>query len=154
MCMAGGCSSCAQGALCAMTTARWRTSVVSAPGDCRYAELKTRSLTRFPGSIQSQSTMKSRMNWRAVSPPSHALSLTLIVSTPELIGSLSSCLMKLAFVIGLLKRNAFLEPIDVKNFPLLKWYSDVWPRLIIEDDLLKHFNERAVSTRIFVPAAL
>ena len=31
MCMAGGCASCAQGALCAMTPPRWRTSVANAP---------------------------------------------------------------------------------------------------------------------------
>ena len=57
-------------------------------------------------------------------------------------------------MIGLLKRNARTELVDVENSPLLKSYSDVWSRLIVKDDLLKHCNERAGSTRIVVPAAL
>ena len=60
----------------------------------------------------------------------------------------------IAFVNGLLKRNARPKPADIKNFPLLKYFSDVWLQLIMEDDLLKHCNERAVSTRIVVLAAL
>ena len=30
----------------------------------------------------------------------------------------------------------------------------MWPQLVIEDALIKHCNERAVSTRIVVPATL
>ena len=60
----------------------------------------------------------------------------------------------IAIVTSLLKRNARPEPVDIENFPPLKLFSDVWLQLTIEDDLLKHCNERAVSTRIVVPAAL
>ena len=37
---------------------------------------------------------------------------------------------------------------------MLQLYLDVWQQLIIENELVKHCNERAVSTRIIVPAAL
>ena len=60
----------------------------------------------------------------------------------------------IAFVTNLLKRNARPEPVDIKNFQLLKLFFVVWSQLIIEDDLLKHCNKRAVFTRIVVPAAL
>ena len=60
----------------------------------------------------------------------------------------------IAFVIGLLKQNARPEQVDVENVLLLKFYSDVWSQLIIENDLLKHCNEHAVSTLIVVPAAV
>ena len=36
----------------------------------------------------------------------------------------------------------------------MKAFADVWPQLVIEDALLKHCNERAISTRIVVFATL
>ena len=36
--------------------------------------------------------------------------------------------------------------------PTLKLFADVWNQLTVEDALLKHCNERAISTRIVVPA--
>ena len=54
----------------------------------------------------------------------------------------------------MLKRGAPRDAADIELNPLLKAYSDVWPLLIVESELLKHFNERAVSTRILVPAPL
>ena len=58
----------------------------------------------------------------------------------------------IAYVISLLNRKSRPDPTDFENLPQLKSYLDVWPQLVVEDDLLKHCNERSVSTRIVVPA--
>ena len=62
--------------------------------------------------------------------------------------------MTISFVTDLLRRSTRLERADLENNPQLKLYADVYPQLVIEDNLLKHCNERAVSTRIVVPASL
>ena len=54
----------------------------------------------------------------------------------------------------MLKRGAPPDAADIELNPLLKAYSDVWPQLVVESDLLKQCNEKAVSTRIVVPAPL
>ena len=36
----------------------------------------------------------------------------------------------------------------------MKPFADVWNQLVVEDALLKHCNERAISTHIVIPAAL
>ena len=43
---------------------------------------------------------------------------------------------------------------ELEANPQLKPFADVWNQLVVEDALLKHCNERAISTRIVVPAAL
>ena len=58
----------------------------------------------------------------------------------------------IARVIHLLNANACVDADDLEANPSLKAFADVWPQLVIEDALLKHCNERAVSTRIVVPA--
>ena len=59
-----------------------------------------------------------------------------------------------SFIMDLLRRRARPEPTDFELTPTLRPFSDVWPQLVLEDELLKHCNERAVSTRIDVPALL
>ena len=46
------------------------------------------------------------------------------------------------------------EPTDIELNPTVRPFADVWPQLVMEDELLKHCNEQAVSTRIVVPALL
>ena len=58
------------------------------------------------------------------------------------------------FVTDLLRRRARLEPADIELNPQLKPFADVWPQLVLEDELVKHCNERAVSTRVVVPTPL
>ena len=58
------------------------------------------------------------------------------------------------FVLDLLRRRGRLEPADIELNPQLKPFADVWPQLVGEDDLVKHCNERAVSTRVVVQAPL
>ena len=58
------------------------------------------------------------------------------------------------FVADLLRRRALLEFADIELNPQLKPFADVWPQLVLEDKLVKHCNERAVSTRVVVPAPL
>ena len=60
----------------------------------------------------------------------------------------------ISFVADLLKRRARLEPADFELNPTLKPFADVWSQHVLEDELLKHCNERSVSTRIVVPAPL
>ena len=58
---------------------------------------------------------------------------------------------KLRHEIRLLAR---LEPADIELNPQLKPFADVCPKLVLEDELVKHCNERAVATRVVVPAPL
>ena len=60
----------------------------------------------------------------------------------------------IARVIHLLNANARADTDELEANPALKAFADVWPQLVIEDALFKHCNERAVSTRIVVPAIL
>ena len=59
----------------------------------------------------------------------------------------------IARVIHLLNANARADADELEANPALKVFADVWPQLVIVDTLLKHCNERAISTRIVVPAA-
>ena len=60
----------------------------------------------------------------------------------------------ISFVADLFRRSERPTPEDLENDPQLKSYVEVWPQLVLEDELLKHCNERAVSTRIVVPTTL
>ena len=60
----------------------------------------------------------------------------------------------IARVAQLLSRRKRPEADDLANDPMLQLYLDVWQQLIIENELVKHCNKRAVSTRIVVPAGL
>ena len=42
------------------------------------------------------------------------------------------------FVADLLRRRARLEPADIELNSQLKPFADVWPQLVLEDELLKH----------------
>ena len=59
----------------------------------------------------------------------------------------------ISFVADLLRRRARLEPADIELNPQLKPFADVWPQLVLEGMLVKHCNERAVSTRVMVTAS-
>ena len=59
-----------------------------------------------------------------------------------------------SFVADLLRRRARLDPADIELNPQLKPFADVWPQLVLEGELVKHCNERAVSMRVVVPAPL
>ena len=60
----------------------------------------------------------------------------------------------ISFVADLLRRRARLEPADIELTPQLNPFAEEWPQLVLEDELVKHCNERAVSTRIVAPAPL
>ena len=60
----------------------------------------------------------------------------------------------ISFVCDLLRRGERPSPADLELNPTLRLYSDVWSQFVLEEDLLKHCNERAVSTRIVVPPPL
>ena len=60
----------------------------------------------------------------------------------------------IARVIHFLNANALADADELKANPVLKAFAEVWSQLVVEDALLKHCNERAISTRIVVPAAL
>ena len=60
----------------------------------------------------------------------------------------------IARVIHLLNINARADADEIEANPSLKPFADAWPQLVGEDALLKHCNERAIFTRIVVPAAL
>ena len=60
----------------------------------------------------------------------------------------------IAQVEQLLSRREGPEADDLANDPMLQLYFGVLQKLIIDNELVKHCNERAVSTRILVPAAL
>ena len=60
----------------------------------------------------------------------------------------------ISFVMDLIRRGERPTPDDIETSPELKAYADVWPQLALEDELTKHLNERAVSTRIVVPPTL
>ena len=60
----------------------------------------------------------------------------------------------ISFVTDLLRRGERPSPADLELNPTIKLYADVWAQLALEEDLLKHCNERAVSTRIVVPPPL
>ena len=49
--------------------------------------------------------------------------------------------------------NARADVDELEANPALKPYVDVWNQLVVEDELLKHCNERAITTHIVVPAA-
>ena len=53
-----------------------------------------------------------------------------------------------------MRRRARREPADIELNLQLKLFADVWPQLLLEDELVKHFNERAVSMRIVMRAPL
>ena len=53
-------------------------------------------------------------------------------------------------VIQLLNANARADVDELKANPALKTFADVWPQFVIDNALLKHCNERAISTRIVV----
>ena len=55
-------------------------------------------------------------------------------------------------VIQLLNANARPDANELEANPSLKSLVDVWSQLVVENALLKHCNERAISTRIVVPA--
>ena len=57
----------------------------------------------------------------------------------------------IARVIHLLNANARADADELEANPALKAFADVWPQLVIENALLKHCNDRAVSTRIVIP---
>ena len=57
-------------------------------------------------------------------------------------------------VVQLLNANARPEADDLEANPTLKSFVDAWSQLVVEDALLKYCNERAISTRIVVPAVL
>ena len=57
-------------------------------------------------------------------------------------------------VIQLLNQKASPDSDELDGDPTLKSYSDVWAQLVLKETILKHVNERAISTRIVVPAAL
>ena len=88
--------------------------------------------------------------------PSFACSATQV----DRIEALTDCLAAqradctISFIADLLRRRARLEPANIELNPQLKPFADVWPQLALEDDLVKHCNERAVSTRVEVPAPL
>ena len=50
--------------------------------------------------------------------------------------------------------NARADTDELEANPALKAFADAWPQLVIKDALFKHCNERAISTRIVVPATL
>ena len=60
----------------------------------------------------------------------------------------------ISFVMDLIRRGERPTQDDIETSPELKAYADVWPQLALEDELLQHLNERAVSTRIVVPPTL
>ena len=60
----------------------------------------------------------------------------------------------IARVVHLLNAYSRADADELEVNPTLKAFADVWPHLVIEDALLKHCNERAISTRVVVPAAL
>ena len=60
----------------------------------------------------------------------------------------------ISFVADLLSRRARFEPADIKLNLQLKPFADVWPQLVFENELVKHFNELAVSTGIVVSVLL
>ena len=60
----------------------------------------------------------------------------------------------IARVVHLLNANARADADELEANPALKAFADVWQQQVIEDALLKHCNERAISTRVVVPAAL
>ena len=60
----------------------------------------------------------------------------------------------IARVIHLLNANAHADAAELEANPALKAFVDVWPQFLIEDALLKHCNERAVSTRFVVSSTL
>ena len=60
----------------------------------------------------------------------------------------------IARVIHLLNANLRADADELEANPALKAFANLWPQLVIKDALLKHCNERAISTCIVVPAAL
>ena len=54
----------------------------------------------------------------------------------------------ISFVADLLRCRALLELADIELNLQLKPFADVWPQLVLEDELVKHCNKRAVSTRV------
>ena len=60
----------------------------------------------------------------------------------------------IARVIHLLNVNARADADELEANLTMKPFADAWPQLVVEDALLNHCNERAISTRIVVPAAL
>ena len=57
-------------------------------------------------------------------------------------------------IIQLLNKQAHPNADEIEVNPALKLYSDVWSQLVVEDALLKHCNERAVFSRMVVPAVM
>ena len=55
-------------------------------------------------------------------------------------------------VIQLLNPNALPDANELEANPSMKSFVDVWIQLVVEDALLKHGNERAISTRIVISA--
>ena len=60
----------------------------------------------------------------------------------------------IARVVHRLNQNARADADELEADLSLKAFADVWPQFVIENALLKYCNERAISTRIVVPAAL
>ena len=56
----------------------------------------------------------------------------------------------IARVLQLLNHKSKPNADDIDVDPALKHYVDVWNQLVVESGLLKHCNERAVSTRVVV----
>ena len=60
----------------------------------------------------------------------------------------------IARVIHLRNANARADADELEANPALKSFADAWHQFVVEDALLKHCNERAISTRIVVPSDL
>ena len=57
-------------------------------------------------------------------------------------------------VVRILNLNARPDVDELEANPTLKSFVDAWSQLVVEVAFLKHCNERAISTRIVVPAVL
>jgi len=60
----------------------------------------------------------------------------------------------IARVVHLLRHNERLTDEKLLADLLLEQYASVLPQLVVESELLKHVNERAISTRVVVPPSL
>ena len=58
----------------------------------------------------------------------------------------------ISHVVQLLNANACPDADELEANHKLKWFVDAWSQLFVDDALLKHYNERAIFTRIVVPA--
>lgn len=73
---------------------------------------------------------------------------------PAPTGLLNSTLTRQSRFLQLLNHNARADSDELAADPLMKAYFNVWNQLVVEDLLLKHCNECAISIHIVVPAVL